>query len=300
MRRDSKSLPAFLRWLLLAAALAVSACSTGVRIGYAHADTLVLYTIDGYVGLTPEQEQLVRERAAALAAWHRATQLRDYAQLLESVRRQIEGPVTAADVLAFTRGINARLLTLGERAAPDLAQLALTLTPDQLARLQHKLAGENAKARRELTQFSGVERLEERVKKVEERASFWFGSLTREQLELVRVALAHQPGNSSWWVDERERRNRDLLVVLRRIQAERPPEAVATEWLRTYFEQLQNPLDAERRREAELFRMGNAELIAQLINSATPEQRATLSRRLDGFAEDFIALASGRALLPPG
>jgi hypothetical protein len=300
MRRDSKSLPAFVRWLLLAAALAVSACSTGVRVGYAYADTLVLYTIDGYVGLTPEQDQLVRDRAAALVVWHRSTQLRDYAQLIESARRRIEGPVTAADVLAFNQSIDARLMTLGDRAAPDLAQLALTLSPQQLDRLRRKLAADNSKARRELVQVTGKENLDERVRKVAERADFWFGRLTREQLELVRASIERYPGKAGWWIDERERRQRDLLVVLQRIQSERPAEAVATGWLRAYFAQLQSSSDAERRREFDQFRTENAELIAQLINSATPEQKAALSRRLGSFAEDFIALASGRAALPPG
>ena len=115
------------------------------------------YTIDGYVGLTAEQEQLVKERTGTLMAWHRSTQLRDYAQLVETSRRRLETPVTAADVLAFNQAVNARLAALGERAAPDLAQLALTLTPDQIARLQRKLASDNSKARRELVQFAGKE-----------------------------------------------------------------------------------------------------------------------------------------------
>ena len=140
--RDSKSFGVLRVWLLVAAAVVLSACSTGVRLGYEYADTLLLYTIDGYVGLTPEQEQLVKERSAALVAWHRSTQLRDYAELLETTRRKLAEPVSAADVLEFNRAVNARLAALGERAAPDLAQLALTLTPEQLARLERKLASD--------------------------------------------------------------------------------------------------------------------------------------------------------------
>ena len=59
--------------------------------------------------------------------------------------------------------------------------------------------------------------------------------------------------------------------------------------------QLQNPPDSERRRSIEQFRETNAQLVAQLINVATPEQKAALSRRLARFAEDFLALASARA-----
>lgn len=300
MRRDSKSFVVVRIWLLAAAAVILSACSTGVRLGYGHADTVLLYTINGYVGLTAEQEQLVKERSAALLAWHRSTQLRDYADLLETSRRKLAGPVTATDVLEFNQAVNTRLAELGNRAAPDLAQLALTLTADQLARLERRLASDNSKARRELVQFAGKETLDERAKKYTERADFWFGSVSREQLELIRSALARRPDNAAWWIDERERRQHELLSVLQRIQRERPGEAAATAWLRDYFMQLQNQPDPERRRAMEQFRTTNAQLVAELINAATPEQKAALSRRLAGFADDFLALAGARANDAPG
>ena len=301
MRRDSKSLLVVLRsWLLLAAAIALTACSTGVRLGYNYADTLVTYSIDGYVGLTQEQEQLVKERAAALVAWHRSTQLRDYVQLIEATRSKLAGPVTATDVLVFNQAVNARLAALGDRAAPDLAQLALTLTPDQITKMERKFASDNVKARRELVQFAGKETVDDRLKKYTERAEFWFGSLSREQLEFVRASLVQRPSNAAWWIDERERRQRELIAVVQRIQAERPSESIATGWVRGYFSQLQSPADPERRRAIEQFRAGNAELIAQLINAASPEQKAALSRKLGSFVDDLTALASERAAAPPG
>jgi hypothetical protein len=300
LRRDSKSLLVALRGWLLLAALALAGCSTGVRLGYTYADTLVVYSIDGYVGLTAEQDQLVKERAAALVAWHRSTQLRDYAQLVEATRRKLAGPVTAADVLAFNQEVNARMAALGDRAAPDLAQLALTLTPGQIAKVERKLASDSSKARSELVQFAGREALDDRVKKYAERAEFWLGSLSREQLDIVRASLARRPSNALWWMDERERRQRELVSVLQRIQSEQPGEATATAWLRAYFAQLQSPADPERRRTIEEFRAGNAELVARLINAATADQKAALSRKLGSYAEDFVALASERVALPPG
>jgi hypothetical protein len=300
LRHDSKSLLVALRGWLLLAALALAGCSTGVRLGYTYADTLVVYSIDGYVGLTAEQDQLVKERAAALVAWHRSTQLRDYAQLVEATRRKLAGPVSAADVLAFNQEVNARMAALGDRAAPDLAQLALTLTPGQIAKVERKLASDSSKARGELVQFAGREALDDRVKKYAERAEFWLGSLSREQLDIVRASLARRPSNASWWMDERERRQRELVSVLQRIQSEQPGEATATAWLRAYFAQLQSPADPERRRTIEEFRAGNAELVARLINAATADQKAALSRKLGSYAEDFVALASERVALPPG
>jgi hypothetical protein len=43
---------------------------------------------------------------------------------------------------------------------------------------------------------------------------------------------------------------------------------------------------------ADAFRRDNAELVAQLVNGASPQQRAHLDRRLSGFAAEFVQLAA--------
>lgn len=289
------------RVLLGFAALALAACSTGMRMGYNNADTLLLYSLGGYVSLTPEQEALVKERAGALVSWHRTTQLRDYASLIEQARGKIAaGPVSAQEVLAFNEAINTRMMLVGERAAPDVARLALTLTPEQVERLQRRFADDAAKARREAVKAAETVSPDERARKYIERAEYWFGSVTPAQRALLREELQRRPDGNAGWRAERERRQQELLRVLRRIQDERPDEATATAWVRRYFAQLREPPDAERRRAMQALRADNAELIAQLVNTATPQQRAALSQRLASFAEDFTALAAERAALTPG
>lgn len=94
---------------------------------------------------------------------------------------------------------------------------------------------------------------------------------------------------------ERERRSRELVAVMARIRAEQPPPATATDWLRDYFAQLASPREAERRDRLATYRQENAELVAQLVNSATPAQRTALAKRLRGYAADLDALAAKAA-----
>jgi hypothetical protein len=298
LRFDSSSLSLPLRWLALAAAvLALAACST-IKLGYNNAETLLLYSLNDYLDLSPEQQQLARERVNAVHDWHRATQLPDYAAFVRHAQGKLDGEVSADDVLQFNEGLNARLAALGDRVGPDFARLALTLTPAQLERLEKKMGGDTRKARREFGRGDARDALEQRVKKYAERADFWLGRLTPEQLEIVRESLAARPTATSYWIEERERRQRELVMLLRRIQTERPSEAVATGWIQRYFAELASPPQPERRARAAAYRQHRADLIAQLINRATPQQRTLLNRRLRGFAEDFTALAGrngGRA-----
>jgi hypothetical protein len=295
LRSNSSSLILVSRgWRLLALAafaLALAACSA-VRLGYNYADTYVLSSLDEYLDLSYEQEELARQRVSSLLAWHRTTQLRDYASFIETARSRLEGPVTAADVLEFNSALNARLIAVGDRLAPDFAQLALSLKPEQIDRLAKRFGESTSKARRELVRATPSENFDQRVRKTANRAEYWFGALTRLQMDAVRTSLASRPANDDWWIGERERRQRGLVTLLRRIQAGRPDEAVAARWIRGYFAQIALPPEPERRAQVDAFRRGNAELIAQLVNRATPEQRAALSRKLGGFAQDFVALAA--------
>jgi hypothetical protein len=273
-------------------ALLFAACST-IKLGYNHADTLLLHTIDRYVSLNSEQEHMVRQRVGPLMSWHRATQLPDYAAFLQKARGRLDGSVTPAEVVEFNEGLNARLIALGERAAPDIAALALSLTPEQIAQIERKLGDENKKARKESAQEI-KQAVDERAKKYAERTEFWFGKLTDQQMKIVRTSLANRPADSLYWLEARERRSRDLLALLRRVQAERPAEEVVAGWIRTYFRDLAKPANAEQRARADAFRQDNAQLVAQLVNSATPDQRAVLDRRLSGFASEFVQLAASR------
>jgi hypothetical protein len=289
------------RWptfsLVIVFALLLGACSA-MRIGYNNADSLIVFSLDDYLDLSSEQSDLARERAGALMNWHRSTQLRDYAQVIDAARARIEGPVTASEVLTFNEALNNRLAAVGDQAAPDLAQLALTLSQAQLDRLTRKLTSDTSKARRELVKFAGKETIDDRVKRYAERVEDWFGSVSPAQREVLRSALLQRPAAAEWWIDERERRQRELIRVLRRIQSEQPSTAVATTWLRGYFAELRSSSDAQRRAKMEEFRRTNAELIATLINSASPAQRAHLSAKLGGYAEDFSALAEARISQP--
>jgi hypothetical protein len=296
LRFDSKS-PAFSsrgpRLLTLALfALLFAACST-IRLGYNNADTLLLHALDRYVTLTDEQERAVRQRVASLMAWHRATQLTDYAAFIQHTRTRLDGDISPAEVLDFNAGLSARLAALGERAAPDAAALALTLTPAQVDQVERKLVDDNVKARRESAQEL-KQAVDERAKKYAERSEFWLGKLNEHQLQLVRASLADRPVDSLYWIEARERRTRDLVSMLRRIQAERPSAEVAANWFRAYFRELARPSNADQRARAEAFRRDNAQLVAQLVNSATPAQRVHLDRKLSGFAAEFVQLAAAR------
>lgn len=283
--------------------LAVAACSS-LRLGYNNADTLALYTLDRYFDLDEAQEQLARERVRALLDWHRRTQLADYAQFIEAARRRIEvsgtTPLTADDVLALQAQMTERLLAVGSQAAPDLALLARSLTDAQMARFAGRLAAENDKLRKERARAArrtaAADAVDpERLKRALERARDWLGPLTPAQEALVRATVAQRPDGEQQWLQERERRQRALVAVLERIRSGALDPAAGAVLLNDWFAELAQPAAPEQRAAVQAARRANAQLIAQLLNSATAEQKAALAKRLRGYAEDFTLLAGDGA-----
>jgi hypothetical protein len=278
-----------LRRVFAAALVVLAAGCSSVRIGYNNADTFLLYTLDNYLDLSGQQQQLVRDRLRTLLAWHRATQLRGSTDVSDGASKRLESRVSGEEIYALNLEMNRRLVLIGDQAAPDLAALALTLRQTQLDRFARKLAEDDAKVRREAARKGS---LEQRLKRSVERTEEWFGSVSPRQLELIRNELATRPDSEDWWLHEREQRRADLLKVLQRIHTEQPTEHEAARWLREYFARIAEPQEPERRTRMTEFRHGNAELIAALINASSAEQKAVLVKKLHGYAEDFATLAA--------
>jgi hypothetical protein len=281
--------------------LAVAACSS-LRLGYNNADTLVVYSLDRYFDLDDAQERLAKERVRTLLAWHRNTQLADYAQVLDGAQRRLDAspaaPLTADEVLGLQGELGERMLEIGRQAALDLAQLARSLSDAQMQHFTDKLAADNARLRKERAQAarrvdgSPEAQNAERIRRSLDRARDWLGPLTREQEALVRDAALRRPDGEQRWLDERERRQRALVVVIERIRAAQMAPENGAALLNAYFTELAVPAAVEQRAAVQAMRQSNAQLIAQLLNSATPEQKAALLKRLRGYADDFTVLAT--------
>ena len=70
----------------LLALLLLGGCSA-VRVGYNQAPTLAWWWLDGYMDFDATQAPKVKDTLAQWFAWHRSTQLPDYADLLAAAQQ---------------------------------------------------------------------------------------------------------------------------------------------------------------------------------------------------------------------
>lgn len=278
--------------IVLAFAILIAACSS-LRLAYNNGDTLLYWWLDAYVDFDREQKADVKQDIDEFFHWHRKTQLQDYIQLLQRAQRQLRGNVTAADLMADYEDIWGRTEALLLRSAPDIAELALSLKPEQLANMEQKFAKNNKEFRNKNMKGDAEDQNKYRFKKSMEQFELWFGDFSREQEAIIRRASDARPLDNALWLDERMRRQLKILTLARKIMREKPSKEVATHWVE---ELIRSGFDrfgfSERKAFFDNYTQSTVELVHTVVQIATPEQKAHAQKRMDGWIRDLQALSA--------
>lgn len=286
--------------VLVATALLLQACSA-VRLGYENADSLARWWLDRYLDLSPEQEMLARQGLARFHAWHRKTQLPEYLALLQRGQSFITGQPTTAEALALYEDTIRSGRILAEQANPDIADFLTTVTAEQIERLAARLAEKNVEeaAQQQLADGESGQH-KARYQRTLERAEDWFGNFSSEQKAALRRLIDGQAAGSQFWFDERLRRQREWLTLVRQVQHERPPRARTMQLLRDYAARFDLPDEPARRLQALALRRAAAELAVAIQAMTSPQQRSHARDKLGALMRDFSELSQqGATRLAP-
>ncbi len=272
----------------------LSGCSM-LRLGYNQAPDLAYWWLDGYADFNDVQTPRVRSALAQWFAWNRRTQLPDYAALL--VRAQAEAPAdtTPQRVCAFEAELRERLDTAVDRAVPAAAELALTFNSAQLQHIERRYAKSNEEFRADYLQIDRGQRAKASIKRAVDRIEMVYGDLDDAQLERIAKALPSSPFDPELWLQERQRRQQDALLMLRRLLAERAPADRAQAALRVHVKQYERSTNEAYRAYSARLTEFNCALGAALHNGMSAAQRQTAVQRLKGWEADVRALAAEAA-----
>lgn len=280
---------------LLVAALALSACGIAVRIGYNQAGPIAFRWLDSYVDFDDAQSLRVRGALDEWFAWHRRTQMPDYADLLARAQTELAAPATPERMCSWGREIRARLDIGLERAAPALADVMPTLTVQQIANIEKRYADKNKDYREDFLHREPSKRRRAAIKREIERAELLYGRLDDAQHEFVARSVAQSPWDGELAYSERLRRQHDVLSMLRRLAANRASRAEADAEMRAYVQRLDRSPNETYRRYAERLTDHQCSFAADLHNLTTAEQRRGAARRLREYEGDLRALAADGA-----
>lgn len=273
----------------LTLAVALAACSA-VKLGYANLQDLAYWWLDGYVDFSDEQAPLVRSELERLHSWHRQQELPRFVAMLGRMEQIVPGPITAQQFCGFATEIQQRLNVAAEHAEPSILALAASLEPAQLQHLERKYRRNNQKFRKDWIEVPTAVRKEKAFDQQVERVEMMYGRLDDAQRAVLRRAVDQSTWDPQRIGAERQRRQQDLLQVLRKLSPPGVPEPEARKLLRGYIERVQRSPDPAYRAWQEGIVQENCRTLAAVHEASSPAQREQAVRRLRAYQRDFREL----------
>lgn len=259
-----------------------------MKLGYQQGDKLAYWWVDRYVDVSDDQEPPTKEAIARFFSWHRRAQLPEIEKVLTRVKGEVAGPVDAAMIRQVQQDTNRLGRQAFDNAVPDMADLMLTLTPDQIKRMEAKFAESNAKYRKEFLKSDPDARTDARFDKIMGYAKLVYGSFSDAQQKDIRSAMGPYMQGADARYAERVKRQQEWVAIAREVSTSHPPKPQVEDMLRKYADHWQRPSAGEQRSTS-----AGVDLTVKIANLTTPDQKAHAVKRFDGWIDDTRSLMRG-------
>jgi Family of unknown function (DUF6279) len=281
---------------VLGLTLLVGGCSA-LRLAYGQGNWLSYWWLDRHVGFDANQAPRVRAAIDQWFDWHRREPMADLVGLIEQAAVEVRGDITPAQACAWWDRLEQRRDRYLQRLVVPMAEVAATLTPQQIANVRERFDKVNADWREEMMiDGDARQRAQASVERVIERAERLYGRLDRGQKDWIADWMRRSPWDAQRWLDEREIDQRDTIMLLGELSALTGPGGQGGQnlspaqrqervraWMRRVVEPSSEVTKAQRDRVLE----NQCEFAAALQSRTTPAQRDHASQTLRGWAEDL-------------
>jgi hypothetical protein len=291
----ARARPSIIAALWLALLFVLPGCSSLLKFGYSQASLLGYRWLDSYVDFDEAQAARVRAALDDAMTWHRRSELPGYVELLVRAEGEATGDTTPEQMCAWGRELRSRIDPVLQYLAPTIAEVALTLTPTQIAHIEKRYAESNDEWRDEHWQSDPRKRQRAAVKREIERAEFLYGRLDEAQRELVARAVAASPYDAELAFGERQKRQQDMLALARRLREGGIGRDDAVTQVRVYLQRLDHSPREGYRAYAERLAAHNCRFASELHNATSAAQRQAAVQQLKGYESDLRALIAEAA-----
>ncbi|MEO8297923.1 MAG: DUF6279 family lipoprotein [Burkholderiales bacterium] len=274
------------RAVLLTIAVLLGAC-TALRFTYSQGTTLTYWWFDSYADFNAEQKPRVQAAIERWFTWHRRTQLPDYTALLERASHEVLAVATPRQACDWWDTLMLRRDAAVMQMAPTLAEIAPSLSPEQLQHIDRKFERNTEKWRDEHLQPDLGKREREAVKRAVDQAEKLYGRLDRAQRELLAEAVRSSPADPEKTLAQREARHRDSLKTLQALTQPGLDRPQAERLTRAWLTRLFTPTDDAARHHQEKSQAHWCAASATLHNRTDAAQRRHAAEALQGWKDDL-------------
>lgn len=279
--------PSLLKCCLLAVFLLLTVSSCTVKFYYNQLDWLIPWRLESYMSLNEAQQALLEQSLSQQLRWHRNTQLPIYANWLRQLRDDLQDGLDNEEFDRHQVVLQGYWQLLLNQLAPDLADLLVLASDEQIADLFANLEEKNQEYRQDYVDLPTPELREKYAEFTVKQLNRWLDRVTPEQERLI-----------SQWTEQIEVITPERLAYrqqwqnqLRELLAKRQDRNTFTVAFQQFFQSPELNRPAAYQQKLDHNRTVFQAFVLQLDARLTSQQRNFLLRRLDDLASDFQQLA---------
>lgn len=276
-----------LRALLAVLVISVSISGCTTKLAYDFLDWGLYWELKDYVKFTRDQRLLVKEEISQLIDWHRSEELPQYAVQLEKLSALLENGLTVEHVEEYYNNLRDSWQRIVIKTLPAAVDIISNLNDEQVNDFFEMLIEKEGDDAKEIENGTNARTLKKREAYVSKKIVGVIGKLNEDQKSLIaQWVRGMKPtkelslGHAIQW------RNRMQTVL-----AERHNERQLEKKLMVLFanpDQLRSP---SYRRVIEKNKRLIMQLLFDLNQTLTSQQRSKLVKKIQGFTEDFRDLS---------
>lgn len=274
--------------VILTLITAVAACS--FKAVYNRLDYLIPEYVEGMVTLDDVLEEKLEQSTLVLLEWHRNTQLKQYADWLSALQRDMATQLTEQQVEQRITEMDRFWRLLSAKVNDEMAHLLPLLNKEQLDELFMNIDDTNEEFREESVDLNEEQRIEDYVERISDTYQGWIGELTDEQQRNVEQAATELVSTA----ELRLQRRLQWQHGIREILAEEDTVQNKTDRLRQFLAGFEDIDDETMKEKSEINRGIIVRLTVQISHSMTEDQQAHFISKTNDYIRMLTELAENR------
>ena len=261
--------------------LFLGGCSS-ITFIYNQFDNLFPWYLESYVDLDRDQKQYLDELLTPFFQWHRVEEMPKYAQIIGDLELAINDEVDIENIALITHNVEESWFRLEDQMIMWATPLARELSDEQINKFIQVLKTKTTQSEKKLLARNDQVYQSDSYKSLRKNLRRFMGSLTKDQLDLVKITSQEMRRVDAERIQSRKAFNEKLSLILQREQG----------WEERLKKITHNDeLVAENYQSTYAF---NTDLIQQLLvailNSRNDKQDKKLRTQLSRYKADINSL----------
>ena len=276
-----------LRTLLAVLVISMSVSGCTIKLAYNFLDWGLYWELKDYIKFNRDQRLLIKDEISQLIDWHRSDELPQYADQLEKLSIGLENGMSVEKLEVSYNNLRDNWQRIVIKALPAAVNIISNLNDQQINDFFEMLIEKEVDDAKDIERGTSARTVEEREAYVSEKIVNVIGKLNKEQKTLIaQWAQSTEPTKKFSLVQAIQWRTRMQAAV-----AERHDEQQLEKNLMVLFANPDQLRSVSYRRVIE----NNTRLVMQLLfdlnQTLTNQQRSRLIKKLKGYIEDFRDLS---------